>query len=125
MPETFETLYASLLKQVFTTQAREQIAQGSDALASARTYAEQGKPDFALAFLLLLDIPDGEKRELLARAYEQRAFLSERKAEEFQAQFHRPFPMIKLEAQKDRLAAQAIREGKRVRVSTTKIPPIQ
>jgi hypothetical protein len=125
VPDTFEQLYAPLLKEVFTTQAREQIAQGVDPLEAARSYAEQGKPDFALAFLLVVDIPDGEKRDLLARAYEQRATLSEQKAEQFQAQFHRPFPMIKLEAQKDRLAAQAVRQGKRVRVSTTKIPPIQ
>ena len=34
---------------------------------------------------------------------------------QFDQQFHRPFPLIKLEAQKDRLAAQQVRQGRRVR----------
>lgn len=112
--ETFEELYAPMLKEVFTAYAQQQLQQGADMLASARSYAEQGKPDFALAFLLLLDIAEDEKREALARAYEQRARLSVEKAQQLDKQFHRPFPLIKLEAQKDRVAARAIRNGQRV-----------
>src|SRR5438128_2427977 len=117
MPEnTFAELYASLLKNaVFTLQAQENLAQGADGLTCALAYAEQGKPDFTLAYLLLIPISDNEKREILAVSYDQRAKLSEEKAEQFDQQFHRPFPLIKLEAQKDRLAAQQVRQGRRVR----------
>lgn len=124
MPETFEKLYAPLLKEVFTTKAQQMLSAGADGLITARAYAEQGKPEFVLAFLLLIDLPEGEKRELFAHAYERRAILSEQKAEQLNLQFHRPFPLIKLEAQKDRLSARSIREGKRVRSSTTRIPPV-
>ena len=116
MPNTFAELYASLLKNaVFTLQAQENLAQGADGLTCALAYAEQGKPDFTLAYLLLIAISDNEKREILAVSYDQRAKLSEEKAEQFDQQFHRPFPLIKLEAQKDRLAAQQVRQGRRVR----------
>ena len=111
MSDTFAEQYASMLKEVFTTHAREQLRQGADGLAQARSYAEQGKPDFALAFLLLADIPDDEKRAVLAQAYEQRARFSEEKARQFDRQFHRSVPLIKLEAQKDRRLARAIRDG--------------
>ena len=111
MSHTFEEQYAPMLKEVFTTHARQQVQQGADGLTLAREYAEQGKPDFVLAFLLLLDIPDDEKREALAHAYEQRARLSEEKARQLDRQFHRSFPLIKLEAQKDRRLASAIRSG--------------
>jgi len=114
MPETFEELYTPLLKDVFKIHAQNQVAQGNDGLVSARAYAEQGKPEFALAFLLLLDITGDEKREILAFAYERRAALSEEKAKQLAGQFHRPFPLIKLEAQKDLLNARAIRQGKRM-----------
>lgn len=111
MSDTFEEQFAPLLKEVFTAHAQEQLRQRADGLALARGYAEQGKPDFALAFLLLVDIPDDEKREVLALAYEQRARFSEEKARQFDRQFHRSFPLIKLEAQKDRRLAKAIRGG--------------
>ena len=115
MPETFAELYASLLKNdVFTTQAGENMAQGADGLTCALAYAEQGKPEFTLAYLLLIDRSDAEKQEILAVSFDQRAIISERKAELFDLQFHRPFPLIKLEAQKDRLAARQIRQGRRV-----------
>ena len=122
MSETFEELYASLLKEVFTIHARQQLEQGADGLVSARTYAEQGKPEFTLAFLLLIDSPEEEKHELLAYAYERRARISQEKAAQLDAQFHRPFPLIKLEAQKDLIAAHAIRQGRPVQV--TKVPPV-
>ncbi|HJT56080.1 MAG TPA: hypothetical protein VJ761_06280 [Ktedonobacteraceae bacterium] len=124
MPETFEKLYTPLLKEVFTTKAQEMLSTGADGLETTRAYAEQGKPEFVLAFLLLIDLPEGEKRDLFAHAYERRATLSEEKAEQFNLQFHRPFPLIKLEAQKDRMTARSIREGKRVRSGTTRIPPV-
>ena len=123
MTETFEELYAQQLKDVFKTQAQQQIEQGADALASSHAYAEQGKPEFTLAFLLLVDMPDDEKRELLARSYERRAALSEKKAQQLDIQFHRSFPLIKLEAQKDRQSARAIREGKEIRISPIQNSP--
>jgi hypothetical protein len=121
--ETFEELYAQQLKDVFKTQAQQQIDQGADALASSRAYAEQGKPEFTLAFLLLIDLPEGEKRELLAHSYERRAVLSEKKAQQLDIQFHRSFPLIKLEAQKDRQVARSIRESKEVRTSPIQNSP--
>jgi len=124
MPDTFSELYAPMLKDVFTAQARKELAQGADGLICARAYAERGKPEFVLAYLLLIDETEELKRELLAYAYEQRATLSENKAEEFDKQFHRPFPLIKLEAQKDRMAARQVRQGKRIRVGSTKFPPV-
>jgi len=124
VPETFEKLYTPLLKEVFTTKAQQMLAGGADGLITARAYAEQGKPEFVLAFLLLIDLPEDEKRQLFAYAYERRATLSEQKAEQLNLQFHRPFPLIKLEAQKDRLTARSIHEGKRVRSGPTKIPPV-
>ena len=123
MAETFEELYAQQLKDVFKTQAQQQIDQGADALASSRTYAEQGKPEFTLAFLSLIDLPEGEKRELLAHSYERRAVLSEQKAQQLDIQFHRSFPLIKLDAQKDRQAARSIRQGKEVRTSPIQNSP--
>ena len=122
MSNTFEEQYAPMLKEVFTTHARQQLQQGADGLALARGYADQGKPDFALAFLLLLGIPDDEKREMLAQAYERRARLSEEKARQLDKQFHRSFPLIKLEAQKDRKLARAIRGGQAA--PPTRVPPI-
>ncbi len=115
MPTNFEELYRRLLKDVFLEQARQQIAEGGDALTLADAYAEQGKPDFTLAYLLLTDLPDEAKRDIFARAYERRAMFSDEKADAFDRQFNRPFPLIKLEAQKDRTTAQQIRQGKRVR----------
>ena len=123
MSGTFEELYASQLKDVFKTHAQEQLEQGVDGLASSRAYAEQGKPEFTLAYLLLVDLPEHEKRELLAHAFERRATLSEEKAQQLKIQFHRTFPLITLEAQKDRKAAQSIRQGEEVRIAPTQKPP--
>jgi hypothetical protein len=117
MPNTFAEQYTPLLKNdVFTRQAKENIAQGADGLTCALAYSDQGKPDFTLAYLLLIELSEEEKREILAVSFDQRAKNSEQKAELFDLQFHRPFPLIKLEAQKDRLAAQQVRQGKRVRL---------
>ena len=122
MSGTFEELYAQQLKDVFKNHAQQQLDQGADALVSSRDYAEQGKPEFTLAFLLLIDLPEDEKRELLAYSYERRAALSEEKAHQLDIQFHRSFPLIKLEAQNDRQSARSIREGKEVRISPSQNP---
>jgi predicted ATPase len=117
MPEPFNDLYRELLRDVILEKAREHIEQGGDALSCADVYADQGKPDFVLAYLLLTDVADEVKREIFAHSYEQRAIISAQKADAFDKQFHRPFPLIKLEAQKDRLAAQHVRQGRRIRKS--------
>lgn len=131
MFETFQEQYASMLKDVFREQARQQLAQGAQSMDMARSYAGQGKPDFALAYLLESDGSDEEKRDVLAQAYEQRARNSDQKATQLATQFHRTFPLIKLEAQRDRAAARAIRDGHRVDAmpragspDTTQDPPI-
>ena len=115
MPSSFNELYSNILNAVFIERAQQQLAQGVDGLSVAEAYADQGKPDFALAHLLLTDAPDELKRDILARSYERRAEVTDAKAESLDQQFHRPFPLVKLEAQKDRLSAQQIRQGKRVR----------
>ena len=112
---TFAELYTPLLKEVFTIQAQQQLDAGANGLEAARAYAERGKPDFVLAYLLLIDAPEEDKREILAYSYERRATLSEQKAASLSEQFDRPFPLIKLEVQKDHMNAQRIRQGKRVR----------
>ena len=115
MPDTFADLYRGMLKDVFIERAQRALEQGADAFMNADAYAEQGKPEFTLAYLLFLEADDEVKRDLLARSYEQRATLSEEKAESFDRQYHRPFPLIKLEAQKDRAIAQQVRQGRRIR----------
>lgn len=124
MTDTFAELYAPILKEVFIAKAQKDLEQGVNGLACARVYAEQGKPEFVLAYLLLIDEAEEVKRELLAYSYEQRAVHSEHKAEEFDQKFHRPFPLIKLEAQKDRLAARQVRQGKHIHTGTTKMPVV-
>lgn len=114
MTDTFQTTYARLLKEVFTQQAQQQVAQGAEAFSVARSYAHLGKPDFTLAFLLLVERSEEEKRETLAHAYERRAALTEEKAHEYNLQFHRPFPLMKLQARKDLQTARAIRQGQPV-----------
>ena len=78
MPDaTFAELYSKQLKDVFLEHARKQLEQGGDGLTYADAYAEQGKPEFTLAYLLLIDVSDDVKRDIFARAYEQRAVFSE------------------------------------------------
>lgn len=114
MTDTFNDLYSSLSKAIFLEHARQELEQEADGLARANAYADEGKVDFALAHLLLSAIPDDVKRDILARAYERRATLSDEKAEDFTRRYHRSFPLIKLEAQKDRLSAQQVRQQKPV-----------
>lgn len=115
---TFAELYSSLNKEVFADLARQQLEQGADGLTVALAYAEQGKPEFTLAYLLQIELSEAEKREIFALSYERRATLSHEKADALDRQFHRPFPLIKLEAQKDRVVAQQVRQGRRIRRDT-------
>jgi len=111
VPDIFNELYSGLIKDVFLDLARQQLEQGVDGLTCANAYADQGKIDFALAYLLLSEAPENVKRDTLAHAYERHATLSDEKVEDFARQYHRSFPLIKLEAQKDRLSAQQVRQG--------------
>ena len=110
--EGFAAVYGGAVKSVFMALARQAVERGEDALTLARGYAERGKPEFALAFLLLAGgVADEEKRAALALAYERRASVTETRARELDARFHRPFPLLFTEANKDRAQAKRIREG--------------
>jgi hypothetical protein len=108
---TFDGQYRSLSKAIFDDIARAEIARGADSDERARAYAARGKPEFVLAFLLLGSLGDDEKRALYAAAYDQRAEHTERKASEFDRQFHRPFPLLAPAAAHDRAIARQIRAG--------------
>ncbi len=111
----FAALYASQARDAIRALAREALASGADAQAQARDYAQPGKPHFTLAYLLeSAALPDDEKRALYAEAFERRATLTESKAREFDAQFHRPFPLLTSDAAQDRGRARQVREGKRL-----------
>lgn len=107
----FDAQYRAYCKDVFREVVARELESGNDPARQAREYAERGKPEFVLAYLLVCDLPDGEKRELYARAYDRRAAFADQKADEFDRRFHRPFPLIRLEATKDRTTAQRIRSG--------------
>jgi hypothetical protein len=110
----FDTQYASLVKEPFRQQVERDRAAGADLLAQAREYAGRGKPEFVLAYLVGLALPDPEKRDLLASAFERRAEISEQTAAALDAEHHRPFPLIGIEARKDRTLARQIRAGKMI-----------
>jgi hypothetical protein len=110
-PPDFETQYRAHSKDVFGSLVARDLFEGADPVERARAYAERGKPEFVLAYLLVCTLPDTEKRLLYACAFERRAELSEHKADEFDRRFHRPFPLVRLEASKDRATAQRIRAG--------------
>jgi hypothetical protein len=111
----FNTQYQPRKDDVFREIVRESLQRGLDPIEQARAYAERGKPDFALAYLLVCPLPDAEKRETLARSYERRADHTEEQARAFDRQFHRPFPLLFKEAGKDRAIAKQIRSGRRIR----------
>lgn len=113
----FQMQYGSLAKTVFRDIVRDDLAGGSDAAAQARSYVTRGKPDFALAYLLATTLPEEEKRELLARSYENRASYTEERAREFDRRFHRSFALLFAEAGKDRATARQIRAGRSIRPS--------
>ena len=114
LPESlaaFDDLYRDEARQAILTIAAGELAAGASAETLARRYAEKGKPDFVLAYLLGSDIPDERKRELYATAHEQRALYIEQRAHEFDRRFHRPFPLLATEAANDRVMARRIRAG--------------
>ncbi len=111
---TFAELYTPLLKEVFVHMAREQLERGADALALAREYAEKGKPDFVLAYLLQVETTDEVRRDIYACAYERRSALSDEQATDFSRRFRRPFPLIRMGAKRDRLAASQVRQGQSI-----------
>ncbi|HET9979448.1 MAG TPA: hypothetical protein VFQ32_03320 [Ktedonobacterales bacterium] len=107
----FDDLYRDEARQAILTIAAGELAAGASADALAQQYAEKGKPDFVLAYLLGSAIPDERKRELYATAHEQRALYIEQRAHEFDRRFHRPFPLLATEAANDRVMARRIRAG--------------
>ena len=110
-PVGFDQQYRAQSKPAFADVVSRDLIAGGDPIARAHEYAERGKPEFVLAYLLVTDLPGAEKRELYARAYERRGQITEQKADEFDRTFHRPFPLLRLEASKDRATAQRIRAG--------------
>ena len=122
--EEFNGQYQPLCKEVFVGLARESLAQGADAAERARHYAARGKPDFTLAYLLASALPDVEKRDVLAKAHERRAELTEERAHDFDRRFHRPFPMLRNDAAQDRAAARQIRSGKAIRPGLSRAVPM-
>jgi hypothetical protein len=106
---SFDKLYRSLLRSAIGDIAQKEVVDGADPAEQAREYTERGKPDFVLAYLLLADLPDDEKRALYAQAHERRSMYIEQKARQFDREFHRPFPLLFQEAAKDRALARRIR----------------
>jgi hypothetical protein len=120
----FAALYAAQAREVICALAREALAGGADATAQARAYAERGKPDFTLAYLLECALADEQKCALYAESFERRAALTESKARELDAKFHRPFPLLRSDAAQDRGRAKLAREGKRLGKSAGKQLPL-
>ncbi len=111
----FNEQYGALVKDAFKAYVERVRASGEDLAARARLDAARGKPDFVLALLCEVAMDDSEKRELLAQAFEERATRSEATARALDAEHHRPFPLIGLEARKDRTMARQVRAGKMIR----------
>jgi hypothetical protein len=110
----FDTQYRPLLREAFVEIVSQNVRDGGDAATQADDYAERGKPDFVLAYLLVAELDDARKREIYARAHEQRAKYIEQRARQFSQEFHRPFPLLQTEAAKDRALARQIRTGQRI-----------
>ncbi len=122
--ESFDALYAGQARDAIRAMARDALAKGVDAAAQAREYTTRGKPDVALAYLLECTLADDEKRAIDAEAFERRATATESKAREFDAKFHRPFPLLASDAAQDRGRARAVREGKRLSKGAGKQLPL-
>lgn len=108
---SFAKQYAPLAKEVFRKIATDALDEGKNPEELARRYADMGKPDFALAFLLASQLPDGAKREVYAHAYQQRASRTEQRARDFDRMYHRPFPLLLTDAANDRGAARKVLAG--------------
>ncbi|PWT70559.1 MAG: hypothetical protein C5B60_11930 [Chloroflexi bacterium] len=117
---SFATQYQPLLKDVFVQLVQDDLAKGNDAETRARHYCQSGKPDFVVAYLMTSDLPDDEKRTVLAESYERRAAITLERAREFDTRFHREFPLLLTSAADDRSAARKIRAGMSVRPSKTR-----
>lgn len=114
-PASFDEQHRKMVNSTIHELAQKAVEGGGDAAALAQVYCEKGKPEFVLAYLFETDLPDEEKRELLAVAFENRAEQSETWAKESEARYSRPFPLVHLEAQKDRANARNLRAGKPIR----------
>jgi hypothetical protein len=114
MEAGFDAQYRPLLREAFVAIVERETQAGENPAAQARMYAERGKPDFTLAYLLASALPDPEKRELYAAAHERRAALTEQRARQFSREFARPFPLLFTDAAKDRALARQIRSGRAV-----------
>ena len=112
---SFDEQHRKMVNGAIHELAQKAVAGGGDAAALAQVYSEKGKPEFVLAYLLETGLPDLEKREMLAVAFENRAEQSEAWAKESEARYSRPFPLVHLEAQKDRANARNLRAGKPIR----------
>jgi hypothetical protein len=112
---SFTEQYGALVKAAFQVYVAKVRAAGEDLMVRARTDAARGKPDLVLALLCASDADDATKRELLAQAFEQRADMAEATAVALSAEHDRPFPLIGLEARKDRTMARQVRQGKMIR----------
>lgn len=111
----FNEQYGALVREAFRMYATKLQANGEDLTTQARVDAERGKPDLALAVLCLVEMDDDEKREVLAHAFERRAALMEAAAVAMEAEHSRPFPLITIEARKDRTMARQVRAGRAIR----------
>ena len=114
-PASFDEQHRKMVNSAILELAQKAVAGGGDAAALAQVYSEKGKPEFVLAYLLDTNLPDEDKREMLAVAFENRAAQSESWAKESEARYSRPFPLVHLEAQKDRANARNVRAGKPIR----------
>jgi hypothetical protein len=114
LPE-FNEQYGALVKGAFQEYVTRLRVEGVDLAVRAEADAGRGKPDFVLALVLATELPDPAKRDLLARAFERRAELTLAKAADLEAEHNRPFPLIGLEARKDRAMAKQVRAGKMIR----------
>jgi len=121
----FAALYRPLLREAFVAIVRDAVTAGADPAEQARAYAERGKPDFALAYLLVSPLGDDEKRDLYAQAHERRAATIDQRAKEFDRSFHRPFPLLGAEAAKDRALARQIRAGRPVNPTAGRQLPVR
>ena len=112
---TFVEQYGLQAREAVVEAVNADLATGADAQAQARAYAERGKPDFVLAYLLspTLDtsLSDASKRTLYALAHERRADYTEQRAREFERKYHRDFELLYVEAKHDRALATQIRAG--------------
>lgn len=123
-PADFATQYRAHSKPVFQDIVRDELAKGADAGEQSGIYAELGKPDFVLAYLLAGTLPEADKRDLYARAFVRRAELTEARAGEFDKNFHRPFPMLLAAAARDRATARRIRAGHEIQSDRDQQIPI-